>query len=67
MAFVQYFEAIPRKCYVDNICTTVIRSSKKYIKMLIMMVMMVMVICSTFAIARSWNSVLWSFAQKSLS
>lgn len=63
MAFVQYFEAIPRKCYVDNICTTVIRSSKKYIKMM----MMVMVICSTFAIARSWNSVLWSFAQKSLS
>lgn len=64
MAFVQYFEAMPRKCYVDNICTTVIHSPKKYVKML---VMMVMVICSTFAIARSQNSVLWSFAQKFLS
>jgi len=32
MSFVQYFEAMPRKSYVDKICTTVICSSKKYSK-----------------------------------
>jgi len=32
MAFVQDVEAMPSKCYVDKICTTVIHSSKKYSK-----------------------------------
>ena len=29
MAFVQDFEAVPNKCYIDKICTTVIHSLKK--------------------------------------
>jgi len=32
MAFVQDFEAMPSKCYIDKICITVIRSSQKYSK-----------------------------------
>jgi len=41
MAFVQDFEAVPNKCYIDKICTTVIHFSKKKKKKVKILMMMV--------------------------